>query len=178
MIHCQYLIFHIFQVSIPIAEAQRNFKKLTDIHKDLFDAFSNIDRLQGKRVFGTYFRVGFYGPKFNDLDGEEYIYKEKVLAQLPEIVHRFEKFYCDKFGKENLVIIRDSTIVEPSKLDPQKNYIQITYVEPYFDDFELRDRVTAFERNFKISKLWTKRKETYALVEISVKLLLLIYILQ
>ena len=44
--------------------------------------------------------------------------------------------------------------MEQSKLDPQKAYIQITYVEPYFDDFELRDRVTAFERNFKISKFF------------------------
>ena len=77
-------------MSIPIAEAARNFKKLTDIHKDLYDAFTNIDRLQGKRIFGTYFRVGFYGSRFGDLDGEEYIYKEKVLAKLPEIAHRFE----------------------------------------------------------------------------------------
>ena len=109
--------------------------------------------MQGKRIFGTYFRVGFYGQRFNDLDGEEYIYKDKVLAKLPEISHRFETFYCNKFGKENVSIIKDSKMVEPSKLDPHIAYIQITYVEPYFDDFELRDRVTAFERNFKISKL-------------------------
>ena len=109
--------------------------------------------MQGKRIFGTYFRVGFYGQRFNDLDGEEYIYKDKVLAKLPEISHRFETFYCNKFGKENVSIIKDSKMVEPSKLDPHIAYIQITYVEPYFDDFELRDRVTAFERNFKISEL-------------------------
>ena len=148
-----YDFFAFLQVSIPIAEAHRNFKKLTDIHKDLQEAFGNIDRLQGKRIFGTYFRVGFYGQRFNDLDGEEYIYKDKVLAKLPEISHRFETFYCNKFGKENVSIIKDSKMVEPSKLDPHIAYIQITYVEPYFDDFELRDRVTAFERNFKISKL-------------------------
>ena len=35
----------------------------------------------GKRIFGTYFRVGFYGQRlFGDLDGEEYIYKEKVTV--------------------------------------------------------------------------------------------------
>jgi hypothetical protein len=32
------------QVSIPIAEANRNFTKLGDIHKELFDAFRDIDR--------------------------------------------------------------------------------------------------------------------------------------
>ena len=51
-----------------------------------------------------------------------------------------------------MVIIKDSKIVEQSKLDPQKAYIQITYVEPFFDDYEMRDRVTAFEKNFNISK--------------------------
>ena len=40
--------------------------------------------------------------------------------------------------------------MELSKLNPEKAYIQITYVEPYFDNFELRDRVTVFERNFNI----------------------------
>jgi len=31
-------------------------------------------------------------------------------------------------------------------------YIQITYVEPYFDLYELRDRVTFFDKNFNISE--------------------------
>lgn len=44
-------------------------------------------------MFGTYFRVGFYGPKFGDLDGEEFIYKEPTLTKLPEISHRLEVIY-------------------------------------------------------------------------------------
>ena len=34
-----------------------------------------------------------------------------------------------------------------------KVYIQITYVEPHFDLYELRQRVTFFDRNFNISEL-------------------------
>ena len=45
---------------------------------------------EGKRVFGTYFRVGFYGSKFGDLDGEEFVYKEPAITKLPEISHRLE----------------------------------------------------------------------------------------
>jgi hypothetical protein len=56
----------------------------------LHDAFSRIEQLQGKRVFGTYFRVGFYGAKFGDLNGDEYIYKEPTLTKLPEIFSRLE----------------------------------------------------------------------------------------
>lgn len=45
-------------------------------------------------------------------------------------------------------IIKDSNPVDKSKLDPQKAYIQITYVEPHFDTYELKDRVTYFDRNY------------------------------
>ena len=34
----------VYKVSIPIAEANRNFTKLGDIHKELHDAFRSIDR--------------------------------------------------------------------------------------------------------------------------------------
>lgn len=41
-------------------------------------------------MFGTYFRVGFYGVKFGDLDEREFIYKEPGITHLPEISHRLE----------------------------------------------------------------------------------------
>ena len=61
--------------------------------RKLSDAFTRIEQQHGKRMFGTYFRVGFYGPKFGDLDGEEFIYKEPTLTKLPEISHRLEVYY-------------------------------------------------------------------------------------
>ena len=42
--------------------------------------------------------------------------------------------------------------INVSDLQPEKAYIQITYVEPYFDSYDLKERITAFERNFNISK--------------------------
>lgn len=36
-------------------------------------------------------------------------------------------------------------------LDPQKAFIQITYVEPYFDAYEQRTRSTHFQKNFNLS---------------------------
>lgn len=60
------------------------------IFSKLHDAYTRIDQLQGKRMFGTYFRVGFYGSKFDDLDGEEFVYKEPTLTKLPEIFSRLE----------------------------------------------------------------------------------------
>jgi hypothetical protein len=64
----------------------------------------------------------------------------------------FQNFYAERFGTENIVIIKDSNAVDMSTLDPEKAYIQITYVEPYFEAYELRHRVTYFDRNFNMSK--------------------------
>lgn len=50
-----------------------------------------------------------------------------------------------------MVIIKDSNTVDMSSLDPEKAYIQITYVEPYFEAYEMRYRQTHFDRNFNIS---------------------------
>ena len=59
-------------------------------------------------IFNVHFRVGFYGQRFGDLDGEEFVYKEPALTKLPEIACRLETFYGNKFGQENLIIIKVS----------------------------------------------------------------------
>lgn len=41
-------------------------------------------------MFGTYFRVGFYGTKLGDLDEQEFVYKEPAITKLAEISHRLE----------------------------------------------------------------------------------------
>lgn len=80
----------VYKILIPICEANRDFKKLAIVHGKLQEAFNRINQLQGKRVFGTYFRVGFYGAKFGDLDQQEFIYKEPTLTKLPEIFSRLQ----------------------------------------------------------------------------------------
>lgn len=42
--------------------------------------------------------------------------------------------------------------MDVNSLDPKKAYIQITYVEPYFENYEFRKRETYFERNFNLRK--------------------------
>lgn len=64
-----------------------------------------------------------------------------------------QNFYSERFGASNLVMIKDSNPVDVTKLNIERAYIQITYVEPYFDVSELRHRVTVFERNYNISTL-------------------------
>uniref|UniRef100_A0A2K6U7W6 Dedicator of cytokinesis 6 n=1 Tax=Saimiri boliviensis boliviensis TaxID=39432 RepID=A0A2K6U7W6_SAIBB len=137
----------VYKNLIPILEAHRDYKRLAVVHGKLQEAFTKIMH-QPQRVFGTYFRVGFYGARFGDLDEQEFVYKEPSITKLAEISHRLEEFYTERFGDDVVEIIKDSNPVDKSKLDSQKAYIQITYVEPYFDTYELKDRVTYFDRNY------------------------------
>nr|XP_033780870.1 dedicator of cytokinesis protein 8 isoform X2 [Geotrypetes seraphini] len=140
----------VYKIVIPILEAHRDFRKLATTHDKLQKAFDNIIKKGHKRMFGTYFRVGFYGSKFGDLDEQEYVYKEPAITKLPEISHRLEGFYGQCFGEDTVEVIKDSAPVDKRKLDPNKAYIQITFVEPYFDEYEMKDRVTYFEKNFNL----------------------------
>ncbi|TFJ98337.1 sodium-dependent phosphate transporter 1 [Platysternon megacephalum] len=135
----------VYKILIPIHEANREFGKLAALHGKLQDAFGKIS---SQRMFGTYFRVGFYGSKFGDLDEQEFVYKEPSITKLAEISHRLEEFYAERFGDDLVEIIKDSNPVDKAKLDPNKAYIQLTYVEPFFDTYELKERVTYFEKNY------------------------------
>lgn len=144
------LIFICFLISsISIC---REFQKLAKVYGKLQEAFNRVHHLSGKRVFATYFRVGFYGPKLGDLDQNEYIYKEPPFTKLPEIFNRLQMFYENRFGSENCIIIKDSNPVNTATLDPDKIYLQITFVEPFFEAYEMRQRATQFEKSFNINR--------------------------
>ncbi|KAM6963292.1 dedicator of cytokinesis protein 7 isoform 7-T7 [Aplochiton taeniatus] len=147
----------VYKVLIPIHEANRDAKKLATIHGKLQEAFGKIVHQStgwelGKRMFGTYFRVGFYGSKFGDLDEQEFVYKEPAITKLAEISHRLEGFYGERFGEEQVEVIKDSNPVDKCKLDPNKAFVQITYVEPYFDTYEMKDRITYFDKNYNLRR--------------------------
>jgi hypothetical protein len=147
------VVNQLYKILIPIYEAHRDIKKLAQVHSKLHDCFNKILLNSSRRLFGTYFRVGFYGEQFEDLNGEEYIYKEPGITKLAEIAHRLENFYTRKFGQGGVEILKDSNNVDKNALDlVGKCYIQITYVEPYFDRWELQKCETFFEKNYSLSK--------------------------
>lgn len=145
-------INEVYKILLPIHEANREFKKLATVHGKLQEAFNKVyNQSSGwERMFGTYFRVGFYGCRFGDLDEQEFVYKEPSITKLAEISHRLEEFYSERFGDDVVEIIKDSNPVDKNKLDPNKAYLQITYVEPYFDTYELKERITYFDKNYNL----------------------------
>ncbi|XP_076828066.1 dedicator of cytokinesis protein 11 isoform X3 [Brachyhypopomus gauderio] len=149
------LITHIARLIIPVYEKRHEFEKLRRLYDTLQRAYSKILEVMqsGRRLLGTYFRVAFYGQGFfEEEDGKEYIYKEPKLTGLSEISHRLLSLYGDKFGAENVRIIQDSNKVNQKDLDPKMAYIQVTFVKPYFDDKDLAERTTDFEKRHNINR--------------------------
>jgi hypothetical protein len=80
----------LYKLIIPIHEKNRDYKKLSECHKDLKEIFDTIilANQNESRFFGSYYRVSFFGHKFEELHGREYIYKEPKLTRLGEITDR------------------------------------------------------------------------------------------
>ncbi|MCP9262223.1 Dedicator of cytokinesis protein 6 [Dirofilaria immitis] len=150
-------MIQLYKVIIPILEENHDYRHLAQVYSCLSQALSRIEPTipliedigdawysplpsADKRCFGTYFRV----------DGVEFIYKEPAITKLSEISHRLDAFYTDRFGKGIVEVIKDSNVVDRNRLDSTKAYLQITYVEPYLENWERRRRPTHFERNHKL----------------------------
>ncbi|XP_030635381.1 dedicator of cytokinesis protein 11 [Chanos chanos] len=149
------LITHIAKLIVPVYEKRHEFEKLRRLYDTLQRAYSKVLEVMqsGRRLLGTYFRVAFYGQGFfEEEDGKEYIYKEPKLTGLSEISQRLLSLYGDKFGPENVRIIQDSNKVNQKELDPKFAYVQVTFVKPYFDEKELSDRKTDFEKSHNINR--------------------------
>ncbi|KFV83956.1 Dedicator of cytokinesis protein 9 [Struthio camelus australis] len=159
------LIADIYKLIIPIYEKRRDFERLAHLYDTLHRAYSKVTEVMhtGKRLLGTYFRVAFFGQGFfEDEDGKEYIYKEPKLTPLSEISQRLQKLYSDKFGSENVKMIQDSGKVNPKDLDSKYAYIQVTHVIPYFEEKELQERKTDFERTHNIRRFMFEMPFTQA----------------
>ncbi|XP_075890081.1 dedicator of cytokinesis protein 11 isoform X3 [Nelusetta ayraudi] len=149
------LITHVAKLIIPIYEKRHEYEKLSRLYDTLHRAYNKIMEViqSGRRLLGTYFRVAFYGQGFfEEEDGKEYIYKEPKLTGLSEISQRLLTLYGEKFGQENVRIIQDSNKVNPKDLDPKFAYVQVTFVKPYFEEKEVPEKKTDFEKCHNINR--------------------------
>uniref|UniRef100_A0A3B3QZ13 Dedicator of cytokinesis 11 n=1 Tax=Paramormyrops kingsleyae TaxID=1676925 RepID=A0A3B3QZ13_9TELE len=149
------LITHIAKLIIPVYEKRHEFEKLRRLYDTLQHAYTKVLEVMQtrRRLLGTFFRVAFYGQGFfEEEDGKEYIYKEPKLTGLSEISHRLLALYGDKFGVENVKIVQDSSKVNAKELDSKFAYIQVTFMKPYFDEKDLSERKTDFEKSHNINR--------------------------
>ena len=107
---------------------------------------SNTDRLLGR-----YYRIAFYGKIFGTDDGKMYVQRETKLAHLFDVTNRIKNTYINLYGADKIEILTQSGFIDRNLLDPEKGYIQLTFVEPFFEKKELEKRVTVFECSNKLS---------------------------
>lgn len=134
-------------------ERNKSFDRCAQIYGSMKENYDEIVRTNGtgKRIAGTYYRVAFFGEELEGLDGQEYIYRERAYTSLAEVCERLTKCYSSRFGSDKFQLINDSLPIDRSTLAPNKVYIQVTSVEPYFTGLELEKRKhSAFEKSTNV----------------------------
>ncbi|EFA78130.1 DOCK family protein [Heterostelium album PN500] len=143
MAECFEFSILLYKVIIPLHENDRDYIRLSEYYKQSHKLYDEIIRSNENksRMLGRYYRVGFYGKRFDELNGMEFVYKEPKLTHLFALTERLKSFYREKLG-EQIFIFPDSSRVTKSNLEPDKLYIQITSLKPYFKD----SRTNYFDR--------------------------------
>eukprot|EP01114_Cavostelium_apophysatum_P024426 TRINITY_DN955_c0_g1_i4.p1 TRINITY_DN955_c0_g1~~TRINITY_DN955_c0_g1_i4.p1 ORF type:complete len:1235 (+),score=324.88 TRINITY_DN955_c0_g1_i4:2822-6526(+) len=137
----------LYKFIIPIYEANNNYVSLAKNYDECGKLYSLITEKGEMRMLGRHYRVGFYGARFGDLNGKEFIYSEPMSTHLFELKDRLKDSYSKLFGDANVLVWPDSSKVDVAKLEPQKCYLQITSLDPYFDASDPYPRRTHFDRN-------------------------------
>ena len=73
-----------YKLVLPIYEAKRSHQDVERVYRTLSECYKELVKKGTHRFLGSYFRVGFYGLLFGDLDTQEFIYKEAALTRLGE----------------------------------------------------------------------------------------------
>ncbi|XP_047129888.1 dedicator of cytokinesis protein 9 isoform X1 [Hydra vulgaris] len=146
------IVGEVYKLAIPLYEEERNYQCLALAYGVLKESYEKVVQvtISGKRILGRYYRVAFFGRVFKESDGKEFVYKEPKVTSLSEISLRLSEKYNSKYG--NVKLIQDSSKVKPEELNPAVNYVQVSFVTPYFDEDEYKSRITEFERENNVRR--------------------------
>jgi len=149
------LCMEIYMLLDQIHKAQRQ-RKYEDIIANLNEYKELCDRLVDTnnppdRLYPVYYRVGFYGALWEDLNQKEFIYKMSAKYNLSAFKKHLLDQYSKKFGNK-VEVLTSNEDINVEKLDPKKCYIQIAAVSPHFTHEEAEERGTRFEQNFNVNK--------------------------
>ena len=75
------------------------------------------------RIFPVYFRVGFYGPKAEELQGKEFIYKVPGETRLGHIQAHLKEKHAKKVGGvlDDVLILQVGTTRHDTTHDPMSH---------------------------------------------------------
>ncbi|XP_075242706.1 dedicator of cytokinesis protein 11-like isoform X2 [Convolutriloba macropyga] len=131
------IVPRVVQLILPFYDRQRNYERLVELHQQCSKAYTKMMEVyaSGKRFLASYFRIAFFGKIFGSEDGQQYIYKEPNVTSLAVVSERLSRLYVDRLGQENFKLLHDSQ-VDAKTLDTKIGFLQITHVEPYWEECE------------------------------------------
>lgn len=139
----------LYRLLLPVYHREGIYRELGNSHTHLETMFMRLAQNDTGRLLGRYFRVAFFGPLFGQLNGKEFVYREKLLTHLFSLKERLCEHFDAVFGSGKVEVLDHGGFVDVVALDPLKGYLQITSVRPYFggDDDEDVPRITFFQRS-------------------------------
>ncbi|KCV71554.1 hypothetical protein H696_02494 [Fonticula alba] len=150
---CYEALINVPKLLFPIHEKTRRYNRLITLHQQSSqDMASLCEQLQrGSQLAPSYYMLNHFGQAFGDLAGREFIVREKRLVRLAELSQTLKTSYERIFGVE-VEVIPEAT-VDKAGLEPDKAYLQVTFVEPYFPPEE-QSRRSNFERYTNVCRFF------------------------
>jgi len=161
----------VYNLLIPLMQKKAQYGRLSICYQDLVGICKilNDPHMSEARIWALYYRVMFYGPKWGEFDGKEYIYKAPVGVRIVDMTQRLTTQFEGQFGKGKVQVLPLKEI-NRSELNPQIAYFQIASVTPYHNEEELSRRNTQWARNFNITCfLWERMLVQDAKIQVPVK---------
>lgn len=145
---CQAELFHfcagILELIIPVYKSKHAYGQLAKSHTSLTSIYEAVLEQESSPIpfiDATYYRVGFYGERFGELNKREYVYREARDVRLGDIMEKLSHVYESRLvGNHTLHIIPDSRQVNADELQSGVCYLQITSVDPVMEDEDLESR--------------------------------------
>lgn len=125
----------LYRLIVPLLERNMNFSTLVSIYAELQQTYSRAAevRSSSKRHLGAYFRVRFYGEThFENDHNTDWIYREIGLTSLAAFALHMKETVQKMLGHEKVQI--EANDLDLAKIDESVAYVQVTHVEPTFDE--------------------------------------------
>ncbi|OHS97524.1 hypothetical protein TRFO_36245 [Tritrichomonas foetus] len=150
------LLYNIFEIAVsinysffakamldyawPMFDWRRLYGRMSCVFEDYTNFFTVTCDCSTNELKIPFFLVSFYGKIFDEDNGKSYIYNAQSKTTLEDqqnyLKHDFEML----LGEKKVIILNkdcdfyqsdtNKTIIDKTKLDPTKGYIQVTVVEP------------------------------------------------
>ncbi|KAL0485422.1 hypothetical protein AKO1_011753 [Acrasis kona] len=120
-LHYEYSI-QLWKLLIGYYEFKKDYEKLQSAHDEISKLYCNIHKnycKQTTRLFGSYYRVAFFGAKVPvDLRNKYMVYKMPKVYRLSELVEYFKGSFAIKYGGEDCIkIISDAAVISESDVE-------------------------------------------------------------